>query len=102
MSCGEIVVKLYLTNFKNFKSFSNFDADAISLLEKLGWDDLNQQRQFQKALMVFKSLNNLAPEYVYSKFINRNNVTPYILRDSVNKLAAPFPAPITLKIALAI
>jgi hypothetical protein len=40
---------------------SNFDAHANSLLEKLGWDDLNEQRQFQKALMVFKSLNNLAP-----------------------------------------
>ena len=72
-------------------TFSNFDADANSLLEKLRWDDLNQQRQFQKALMVFKSLNNLAPEYLCSKFTNRNNVTPYILRDSVNKLAAPLP-----------
>jgi hypothetical protein len=72
-------------------TFSNFDADANSLLERLGWDDLNQQRQFQKALMVFKSLNNLAPEYLCSKFTNRNNVTPYILRDSVNKLAAPLP-----------
>jgi hypothetical protein len=60
-------------------------------LEKLGWDDLNQQHQFQKALMVFKSLNNLAPEYLCSKFTNRNNVTPHILRDSVNKLAAPLP-----------
>jgi hypothetical protein len=72
-------------------TFSNFDADANSLLEKLGWDDLNQQRQFQLALMVFKSLNNLAPEYLCSKFTNRNNVTSYILRDSVNKLAAPLP-----------
>ena len=53
-------------------TFSNFDADANSLLEKLGWDDLNQQRQFQKALMVFKSLNNLAAEYQCSKFTNRN------------------------------
>jgi hypothetical protein len=60
-------------------------------LEKLGWDDLNQQRQFQLALMVFKSLNNLAHEYLCSKFTNRNNVTSYILRDSVNKLAAPLP-----------
>jgi hypothetical protein len=71
-------------------TFSTFDADANSLLENLGWDDLNQQRQFQKALMVFKSLNNLAPEYLCSKFTYRN-VTPYILRDSVNKLAAPLP-----------
>jgi hypothetical protein len=78
-------------------TFSNFDADANSLLEKLGWDDLNQQRQFQKALMVFKSLNNLAPEYLCSKFTYRNNVTPYILRDSVNKLAAPLPCTNYLK-----
>jgi hypothetical protein len=41
--------------------------------------------------MVFKSLNNLAPEYLCSKFTNRNNITPYILRDSVSKLAAPLP-----------
>ena len=43
-------------------TFSCFDADAKSLLENLGWNDLGQQRRFQKALMVFKSLNNLAPE----------------------------------------
>jgi hypothetical protein len=92
MSCGEIVGKLYLTNFrKRVLTFSNFDANANSFLEKLGWDDLNQQRQFQKELMVFKSLNNLAPECLCSKFTNRNNVTPDILRDSVNKLAAPLP-----------
>jgi hypothetical protein len=78
-------------------TFSNFVANASSLLEKLGWDDLNQQRQFQKALIVFKSLNNFAPEYLCSKFINRNNVTPYILRDSVNKLAAPLPRTNNLK-----
>ena len=28
--------------------FSNFDVDANSLLDKLGQDDLNQQRQFKK------------------------------------------------------
>ena len=78
-------------------TFSDFDADANSLLEKLRWDDLNQQYQFQKALMVFKSLNNLAPEYLCSKFTYHINVIPYILRDSVNKLAAPLPCTNFLK-----
>ena len=41
--------------------------------------------------MVFKSLNNLAPEYLCSKFTNRSYVTFYILRDSVNKLAVLYP-----------
>ena len=98
MSRGEIVALLYQTKIQKLQNrairvltFSNFDADAKSLMENLGWNDLSQQRQFQKALMVFKSLNNLAPEYLCSKFVYRNNVTSYILRDSVNKLAFPLP-----------
>ena len=52
--------------------------------------------------MVFKSLNNFAPEYPCSKLTYRNNVTLYILRDSVNKLAAPLPRTNYLKNSLAI
>ena len=40
--------------------------------------------------MVFKSLNGLVPEYLTSKFIQRNEGN-YSLRDSVNKLVVPFP-----------
>ena len=47
-------------------TFSDFDADAKSLLENLGWNNLNQQRRFQKALMAFNSFNNLSPEYLCS------------------------------------
>ena len=65
-------------------------ADVDSLFHKLSWKDLNSQRQIQKALMVFKSLNGLFPEYLTSKFVPRN-VLNYALRDSANKLAVPFP-----------
>ena len=41
--------------------------------------------------MVFKSLNNLSPEYLCSKFINRSMTTPYTFHDSENKLAIPLP-----------
>ena len=40
--------------------------------------------------MVYKSLNGLVPEYLSSKFVERNE-TRYSLRDSVNKLFVPFP-----------
>ena len=51
----------------------------------LNWKNLSTQRDIQKALMVFKSLNGLAPEYLSSKFIVRSNTFPYTFRDSVNK-----------------
>ena len=41
--------------------------------------------------MVFKSLNNLAPENLGSKFTSRSLTTPYTFRDSENKLAIPLP-----------
>ena len=52
--------------------------------------------------MVYKSLNGLAPNYLFSKFIQRSDViTSYNLRDSDNKLTIPLPRTIT-RIALAI
>ena len=41
-------------------------------------------------LMVFKSLNGLAPEYLSSKFIDRSKTTSYTFRDSVSNRETPF------------
>ena len=43
---------------------SSYDADAGYLLQQLGWKDLIAQCQIQVALMVFKALNDLAPDYL--------------------------------------
>ena len=45
---------------------SNYDADTSILLNDLGWQNLETQRQIQKAVMVYKSLNCLAPDYMSS------------------------------------
>ena len=45
---------------------SSYDANADALIDKLDWKKLSLQRQFQKAVMVYKSLNGLAPEYMHS------------------------------------
>ena len=91
------MAKHYLTTYKKLQNratrvitSSNFDVDVDSLFHKLSWKDLKSQRQIQNALMVFKSLNVLVPEYPTSKFIKRNE-SNYSLRDSVNKLVVPFP-----------
>ena len=65
-------------------TFSGYDTSADSLIEVLGWQKLESQRSFHKAVMVYKSLNGLAPEYMRSMFIHRDTV--YSLRDAQGKL----------------
>ena len=65
-------------------TFSRYDADANRLFRQLNWKDLSAQFQIQKALMVNKSLNDLVPGYLSSKFVKQYE-TRYSLRDSVNK-----------------
>ena len=76
----------------SFLTNSNYDADATILLNDLGWQNPETQRKIQKAVMVYKSLNCLAPDYMSSKFILRSDLfNSYNLRDSENKLAVPLP-----------
>ena len=70
-------------------TFSNFDANASELFKILGWKNLVSQQQIALATMVYKCLQGLAPEYLCSKFTNRESV--YSLRDSERKLNVPFP-----------
>ena len=71
-------------------TFSRYDADANRLCRQLNWKELSTQFQIQKALMVYKSLNDLAPGYLSSKFAKRFE-SRYSLRDSMNKIIVPFP-----------
>ena len=52
-------------------TFSRYDADANRLFRQLNWKDLSTQFQIQKALMVYKSLNDLVRGYLSSKFVKR-------------------------------
>ena len=47
---------------------SNYDADAGHLFELLRWKNPVSQPQIQKAIVVYKSLHGLAPDYLCSKF----------------------------------
>ena len=71
-------------------TFSRYDADANRLFRQLNWKDLSTQFQIQKALMVYKSLNDLVPGYLSSKFVKRYE-TRYSLRDSGNKVIGHIP-----------
>ena len=97
---GVTVVKLCVINCSDSRTVRHaFSQTPIMthmriyiLLNDLGWHNLETQRQIQKAVMVYKSLNCLAPDYMSSKFILRNDLfNSYNLRDSENKLAVPLP-----------
>ena len=62
-------------------TFSRYDADANRLFRQLNWQDVSAQLQMLKALMVYKSLNDLVPGYLSSKFVKRYE-TRHSLRDS--------------------
>ena len=72
-------------------TFSSYDTNADRLFKELGWQKLQTQRQIQKAVMVYKSVNGLAPDYLRKKFVDRSSVSNYSLRDTESKLAIPFP-----------
>ena len=44
-----------------------------------------------KAIMVYKSFNGLAPQYLRDKFVHRDNNSNYSVHDVENKLAIPLP-----------
>ena len=82
---------------------SNYDADASILLNQLGWQKLETQRQIQKAVMVYKSLNCLAPDYMFSKLIPRSDLFNILITVVILKTSLLFPShePISIEIASA-
>ena len=74
---------------------SPLDMSSDHLLSTLDWERLFLRRKKQKALMMFKSMNGLALEYLQSLFSQRHSV--YNLRDSEGKLALPKPSTNYLK-----
>ena len=74
---------------------SPFDMSSDHLLSTLDWETLFLRRKKQKALMMFKSMNGLAPEYLQSLFSQSRSV--YNLRDSEGKLTLPKPSTNYLK-----
>ena len=77
---------------------ANCEVNSSLLLETLKWDQLSLRRRKHKAIMMFKSLNGLAPVYLQDLFSERH--TDYHLRDSFHKLNLPKPRTNYLKRSL--
>ena len=58
----------------------------------LGWRRLNYQRFEHKFILMYKTLHGMTPDYLRSRFVYRENVSAYRLRNSTeNKLVLPQP-----------
>ena len=67
-----------------------FDTSSNLLLVKLKWEKLSLRRKKQKALIMYKTLNEIAPEYLQCLFTQRH-VDDYNLRNLEGKLSLSKP-----------
>ena len=68
---------------------SSYDTSSRFLLDSLGWGNLSVGRAKQKANLMYKCINNLAPAYLCNLFAPR---TPnYYFRNAKKKLMLPKP-----------
>ena len=68
---------------------SQYDASSRYLFSKLGWDNLLTRRKKHKAILMFKTINDLTPFYLHELFESRS--TGYNLRNSEHTLFVPKP-----------
>ena len=62
----------------------DYTHSVTSLIQNLGWTKLAERRQFHISTLMYKSLNEMAPNYLQSKFIKRNTVHSLNTRSSLN------------------
>ena len=70
---------------------ANSDCNVDDLFLALGWRKLKHQRQVSTAIMMYKTVHGMTPDYLTSKFVSRDEITSYRLRNTENKLVLPLP-----------
>ena len=80
------------TQIKSLQKLQNRAAQIITgasyliwtndVLHQLGWLNLAEQRQYQKAIMMFKIINGLTPSYLSDMFTRTSSLSDYGLRSS--------------------
>ena len=68
---------------------SPFDTPAAPLLQRLGWPSIDKLINRETCTMVFKSLNDLAPENLGNIFSKLSDVHARVLRNTKCNLALP-------------
>ena len=72
-------------------NFKNESGQSLLARNSLGWTNLEERRVHIKAKLMYKSINNLAPERLSNLFQNSNTIYDYDLRGSSTRLCLPRP-----------
>ena len=76
---------------------SSWDARSAPILHALKWNSLADRRAKQLKSLMFKTINNLVPEYLSDKFAKVNTITRHNLRGAQLNLFIPRPNTEALK-----
>ena len=68
---------------------SSYDAPSRPLIEGLGWKTVEELIKNESETMVFKSLNGLAPQYLWGLFTKNSQCSSYSLRNTETDLRLP-------------
>ena len=68
---------------------SSFDTPCQPLIKELGWKTIDQLITSETNIMVFKSLHELAPQYMCNLFTRAPQLTSRYLRNTLTDLRLP-------------
>ena len=77
---------------------ASYDSTLDDLFRALRWRRLDYQRLVRKSLLMYKAINGMTPDYLGSRFVYRDNVNAYRLRNTEEKLVLPQPRSYYLKV----
>ena len=67
----------------------SFDTSSRPFIDQLGWETIEQLVASESKTMVFKSLHELAPQYLCDLFTRNSKCPYYVLRNSEKDLRLP-------------
>ena len=68
---------------------SSFDTPSKPLIDQPGWKTIEELVASESKTMVFKSLHELAPQYLCDFFTRNSKCSSYVLRNSETDLRLP-------------
>ena len=68
---------------------SSFDTPSRPLIAELGWQTIEELIDNESKIMVFKSLNDLAPQYLCNLFTKKSACSSHNLRNTESDLRLP-------------
>ena len=68
---------------------SSYDAPSVHLIQSLGWETIDDLINQEMKTIAFKSVNNLAPQYLIDLFTRNSHSSSHNLRNADSDVQIP-------------